>query len=145
NDPIASKTNLPDLEQAVSNVESADGEFNNGTTTKEQQTLEQAAKNTMSSLSIVLTLLSILVAFSISLITIMGLIGENCGPCREAAEDPDGGGLAGRWWRGWARANDMSGFIGAAVVACFAVIVAGWYGGRWILRKRRNASAVQIE
>lgn len=33
---------------------------------------------------------------------IMGLIGDNCTPCQEAAEDPDGGGLAGRWWRGWA-------------------------------------------
>ncbi|KAG8705844.1 hypothetical protein FRC08_001417 [Ceratobasidium sp. 394] len=137
--PISSKTNLPDLERAVSNAESVESrEFDGGMTTKQQQTLEQAAKNTMSSLSIVLTLLSILVAFSISLITIMGQIGENCGPCRAAAEDPDGGGLAGRWWRGWAKANDMSGFIGAAVVGCFAVIVAGWYGGRWILRRRRN-------
>jgi high-affinity nickel-transport protein len=78
--------------------------------------------NMMSGLSIVLTLISILVAFrsinpahkalfyltarfSISLITIMGLIGENCRKCREAAEDEDGGGLAGRWWRGWANAS----------------------------------------
>jgi high-affinity nickel-transport protein len=87
----------------------------------------------------------------------MGLIGENCSACRVAAEDPNGGGLAGKWWRGWARvsldlyaylslpnagscvqANDMSGFIGAAVVGCFAVIVAGWYGGRWIMRRHRS-------
>ncbi|KAG8678770.1 hypothetical protein FRC09_019557, partial [Ceratobasidium sp. 395] len=143
--PISSKSSLPDLERAASNASSVGGGFENGSTTKEQQTLDQAAKNTMSTLSIILTLLSILVAFSISLITIMGLIGENCGPCREAAEDPDGGGLAGRWWRGWARANDMSGFIGAAVVACFAVIVASWYGGRWILRRRNNTSGTQAE
>ena len=39
---------------------------------------------------------------SISLITIMGLIGDNCKRCQEAAEAEDGGGLAGRWWRGWA-------------------------------------------
>lgn len=58
--------------------------------------------NVMSGLSIALTVLSILVAFTISLITIMGLIGENCGKCIEAAEAEDGGGLAGRWWRGWA-------------------------------------------
>lgn len=31
----------------------------------------------------------------------MGLIGDNCKPCQDAANDPDGGGLAGRWWRGW--------------------------------------------
>lgn len=52
---------------------------------------------------------------SISLIQIMGLIGENCGPCSEAAEDPNGGGLAGSWWRAWARANDASGYVGAAI------------------------------
>jgi hypothetical protein len=33
----------------------------------------------------------------------MGLIGDNCRPCREAAEDSHGGGLAGRWWRFWAK------------------------------------------
>ncbi|KAJ7895350.1 hypothetical protein B0H13DRAFT_2338948 [Mycena leptocephala] len=43
----------------------------------------------------------------------MGLIGEQCTPCREAAEAPDGGGLAGRWWIGWASANNNSGYIGA--------------------------------
>ena len=32
----------------------------------------------------------------------MSLIGDNCTSCQEAADDPDGGGLAGRWWRGWA-------------------------------------------
>ncbi|KAG8745874.1 hypothetical protein FRC10_006901, partial [Ceratobasidium sp. 414] len=64
---ISSKPSPPDLERAVSNAESMDavgpGELDGGTTAKQQQTLEQAAKNTMSGLSIVLTLLSILVAF----------------------------------------------------------------------------------
>ncbi|KIM40857.1 hypothetical protein M413DRAFT_19048 [Hebeloma cylindrosporum] len=64
--------------------------------------------NVMSGLSIILTLMSILVAFSISLITIMGLIGEQCKPCREAADATDGGGLAGRWWRGW---RNVSSFV----------------------------------
>ncbi|KAJ3514140.1 hypothetical protein NLJ89_g2553 [Agrocybe chaxingu] len=93
--------------------------------------------NVMSGLSIVLTLMSILVAFSISLITIMGLIGEQCGPCVAAAEADDGhgGGLAGRWWRGWANANEQSGYIGAAIVGAFLVIVIAWYGGRWVARK----------
>lgn len=40
---------------------------------------------------------------SISLIEIMGLIGDNCTQCQDAANDPDGGGLAGSWWRAWAR------------------------------------------
>lgn len=100
-------------------------------------------QNTMSKLSIILTLLSILVAFSISLITIMGLISENCRKCREAAEAEDGGGLAGRWWRGWAKANDQSGWIGAAIVGTFLLVVVGYYGGLWIrgkLRPRRETN-----
>ncbi|KAG5733763.1 Hydrogenase nickel incorporation protein hupN, partial [Termitomyces sp. T112] len=64
--------------------------------------------NVMSGLSIILTIMSILVAFSISLITIMGLIGEQCNRCSRAAEAEDGGGLEGSWWRAWARANDNS-------------------------------------
>ncbi|KZT34588.1 NicO-domain-containing protein [Sistotremastrum suecicum HHB10207 ss-3] len=101
-------------------------------------------RHTMSDLSVFLTLVSILVAFSVSLIVIMGLIGDNCGPCQEAANDPNGGGLAGRWWRGWAKANDDSGFIGAAIVGGFATIFFGWFGARWISRKwkgRRSESA----
>ncbi len=58
--------------------------------------------NAMSNLSILLTVMSIMVAFSISLITTMGLIGDHCTPCQNAANAEDGGGLAGRWWRGWA-------------------------------------------
>lgn len=84
-------------------------------------------KNAMSGLSVILTLMSILVAFryvalntklrlgpfnsqcdwfsSISLITVMGLIGDNCARCQEAAEAEDGGGWAGKWWRGWANVS----------------------------------------
>jgi len=39
---------------------------------------------------------------SISTIEIMGLIGEKCQSCKEAAEAEDGGGIAGAWWRAWA-------------------------------------------
>ncbi|OWZ63602.1 hypothetical protein AYX14_03272 [Cryptococcus neoformans] len=107
----------------------------------------KAKANTMSSLSIILTLLSILVALSISLIEIMGLIGDNCTQCQDAANDPDGGGLAGSWWRAWARANDQSGYIGAAIVGCFAAILAGWYGAKWGKKKwkaRRDANAAIV-
>ncbi|KIJ54554.1 hypothetical protein M422DRAFT_24502 [Sphaerobolus stellatus SS14] len=93
---------------------------------------------TMSNLSIALTILSILVAFSISLITIMGLIGDNCTQCLDAANRKDGGGLAGSWWRGWARANDNSGYIGAGIVGAFVVLVTGWYSCRWTIRYYRE-------
>ncbi|KAJ7073222.1 NicO-domain-containing protein [Mycena belliarum] len=98
---------------------------------------QRVKTNVMSGLSIILTLMSIFVAFSISLITIMGLIGEQCARCQAAANAPDGGGLAGKWWRGWANANDKSGFIGAAIVGSFVVVVACWYGGRRLLSARR--------
>ncbi|TFK28056.1 NicO-domain-containing protein [Coprinopsis marcescibilis] len=94
--------------------------------------------NVMSNLSITLTVLSILVAFSISLITIISLIGENCTQCVEAAEAEDGGGLAGSWWRGWANAAEQSGWIGIAIVGAFIVIVGGWYAGRWIFRRYKK-------
>ncbi|THH20116.1 hypothetical protein EW146_g1211 [Bondarzewia mesenterica] len=80
-------------------------------------------RNMISGLSIILTFMSILVAFCISLITIMGLIGDNCAQCQAAANAEDGGGLAGRWWRFWAKANDNSGYIGAAIVGAFLLVV----------------------
>ncbi|KAI0269739.1 high-affinity nickel-transport protein-domain-containing protein [Gloeopeniophorella convolvens] len=90
-------------------------------------------RNMMSGLSIVLTLMSIVVAFSISLITVMGLVGDNCTQCSAAAENDQG--LAGKWWRFWAKTNDDSGYIGAGIVGSFVVVVGGWYGGRWVFAK----------
>ncbi|CAK9782757.1 NicO-domain-containing protein [Cutaneotrichosporon oleaginosum] len=96
-----------------------------------------AAKTaTMGSLSISLTLLSIVVALSISLIEILGLIGENCARCTAAAEAEDGGGLEGSWWRAWAAANDASGYVGAAIVGVFVVILLVYHGARWWWKKR---------
>ncbi|KAI0043452.1 NicO-domain-containing protein [Auriscalpium vulgare] len=96
-------------------------------------------RNMMSQLSIVLTAMSIIVAFSISLITIMGLIGDNCSRCRNAADADDGhgGGRSGSWWRFWAKANDNSGYIGAGIVGSFVVVVCGWYVGRWAAGRYR--------
>lgn len=81
-------------------------------------------RSTMSELGIILTTLSILLAFrsvnevtawrptrllishrSISLIEILGLIGANCGKCQAGATAPGGGGLAGAWWRAWAQVS----------------------------------------
>jgi nickel/cobalt transporter (NiCoT) family protein len=89
---------------------------------KEAQRELMVKRNMMSGLSILLTLMSIVVAFryefppqpttsnptdtvSISLITIMGLIGDNCVTCSGAAKNDKG--LAGRWWRFWAEVRDL--------------------------------------
>ncbi|BEJ12895.1 hypothetical protein CspHIS471_0300690 [Cutaneotrichosporon sp. HIS471] len=96
-----------------------------------------AAKTaTMGSLSISLTILSIVVALAISLIEVMGLIGENCRRCVKAAEAEDGGGLEGSWWRAWARANDASGYVGAAIVGVFVLILVVYHGALWWWKKR---------
>lgn len=43
------------------------------------------------------------------------------------------------------KANDNSGYIGAAIVGAFVIIVAGWYGGRRAIRKYRERSRVVLE
>lgn len=105
-------------------------------------------RGTGSMLSQLLTLLSILLAFAISIITLMGLIGENCDRCARAAskqDDTHDGGLEGRWWLFWQQANDASGIIGACIVGGFAAILIVWYAGRAILRRhaRRQAQPPQ--
>ncbi|KIP10218.1 hypothetical protein PHLGIDRAFT_266160 [Phlebiopsis gigantea 11061_1 CR5-6] len=131
----------------VSLKAATEGEDGDGEGNEERLRQIRIKRNAMSGLSIMLTLMSILVAFTISLIEIMGLIGDNCKACQDAANDPDGGGLAGRWWRGWAAANDQSGYIGAAIVGCFVAIVAVWYGGSdgscW--RVRLKSEIINIE
>ncbi|KAF5385618.1 hypothetical protein D9757_005552 [Collybiopsis confluens] len=102
-------------------------------------------QNAISKLSIMLTLMSIIVALSISLIEIMALIGDNCTPCRNSADAQDGGGLSGRWWRGWARASDQIGYIGAAIVGAFVALVGGWHAVAWIIRRSpKTSAAVEI-
>ncbi|EJC97755.1 NicO-domain-containing protein [Fomitiporia mediterranea MF3/22] len=139
-DPLVKKTNVhdsgADIEEAVPSLHEGAVDRNEPDTPMTRRSL-RVKQHTMSGLSIALTLISILVAFSISFITIMGLIGENCVPCQRAANAPDGGGLAGSWWRGWEKANDASGFIGAAIVGGFILVLAGWYIGLWALRKMK--------
>ena len=68
----------------------------------------------------------------------MGLIGDNCKRCRESAEADDGGGLAGKWWRAWANANDHFELIGVGIVGAFVLVVFAWYGWRWGVRMVTN-------
>lgn len=111
--------NIP-TSQPLDNTSAADTVDRSDLNSSALERTTRVKLHTMSNLSIVLTLVSILVAFrcdtlvsspramsqflggSISLITIMSLIGEQCGPCQKAAMATDGG-LAGSWWRGWAK------------------------------------------
>ncbi|KAJ7134716.1 high-affinity nickel-transport protein-domain-containing protein [Mycena epipterygia] len=142
NRPLAAPPNEPEGptpptdEVAEKSAHSLKDDGDTQTTTQVARDL-RVKLNVMSGLSIVLTLMSIFVAFSISLITIMGLIGDNCTRCQGAANAADGGGLAGKWWRGWVKANDNSGYIGAAIVGAFVVVVACWYASRRLLSARR--------
>ncbi|KAI0031074.1 high-affinity nickel-transport protein-domain-containing protein [Vararia minispora EC-137] len=101
-------------------------------------------RHLMSNLSVILTAMSIVVAFSISLITIMGLIGSNCARCSRAAGAEGGGGLEGSWWRFWAAANNNSGYIGAGIVGSFVVVVGAWYGIRQLGSWRRGRSVGKV-
>ena len=37
--------------------------------------------------------------------------------------------------RGNVKANDKSGYIGAAIVGGFLLVVVGWYGAQWAAKK----------
>jgi len=116
-------------------LEDADAKIRN--IRREAQRELLVKRNMMSGLSILLTLMSIVVAFSISLITVMGLIGDKCATCRAAAKNDKS--LTGGWWRFWAEANDNSGYIGAGIVGSFVLVVGGRYGGRWVFSKWKRA------
>lgn len=107
----------------------------------EEEDMTRPDSSTSTSLSHLLTLLSILLAFAISIITLMGLIGENCDRCVRAAVEQDetqDGGLEGRWWLFWQKANDASGIIGACIVGGFVAILLVWYLGKAISKRYRS-------
>ena len=114
------------------------------------------APATATRFSHLITLASILLAFVISAIQILGLIGENCARCARAADkqqeheewsptDPNSaeqrpppGGLEGRWWLFWRRCGEESGIIGAGIVGAFAVALLAWYLYRLACRVHRK-------
>lgn len=108
------------------------------------------SSSTFSSLSLLLTLLSILLAFSIGVIVLLGLIGDSCKRCSRAADKQDesgNGGLEGRFWLAWRNANDQSGLVGAGIVGTFALILIGYVTfkvGRKKLRARRQRRLEEV-
>lgn len=90
-------------------------------------------------MSIILTLLSIIIAFAIGIIQLLCLIGDRCSRCSRAAdkqESTGNGGLEGRWWLTWRKAGDNFGYIGAAIVGTFALSVSGYFLVRWLRSQR---------
>lgn len=101
--------------------------------------IQPAKAQLYSELSIVLTIISIIVAFAISIIEFMGIAVEKCASCAEAAENSSG--LDGRWWRFWQACNDSSGYIGAGIVGVM-LLCGGVYIG---LRKYRRRQLARLE
>ncbi|GAA6015519.1 hypothetical protein JCM11491_004380 [Sporobolomyces phaffii] len=99
------------------------------------------------SMSVVLTVISIVVAFLISLTEFMGLALEECASCSDAAENDLG--LSGQWWRFWQAINDNSGYLGAGVVGIFISVFGGWAIAHWWknrkLRKAHSPRTSPIE
>lgn len=101
--------------------------------------IQPAKARLYSELSIVLTIISIIVAFAISIIEFMGIAIEKCSSCADAAENSSG--LDGRWWRFWQACNDSSGYIGAGIVGVMLLCGAVYIG----LRKYRRRQATKLE
>ncbi|GAA5952511.1 hypothetical protein JCM21900_003400 [Sporobolomyces salmonicolor] len=100
------------------------------------------------SMSVVLTVISIVVALLISITEFMGLALQECASCADAADNDPG--LPGRWWRFWSAVNDNSGYLGAGVVSIFVLAFSGWgvqhYWRRRQERRRRPAQGhVEME
>ncbi|KAK4051698.1 hypothetical protein OIO90_004648 [Microbotryomycetes sp. JL221] len=106
--------------------------------------LPQANQDKLLKIQIVLTVMSILIAFLISWVQFMSLALEKCTSCADAAENDPG--LSGRWWRFWAELGDDSTYIGAGVVALFVIVFGTWLAvhewRKWQARKHLGATSI---
>ncbi|GAA5855553.1 hypothetical protein JCM5353_006025 [Sporobolomyces roseus] len=109
---------------------------------KEMRILMAQDQDKLLSMSVVLTVISIVVALLISITEFMGLALEECASCSEAAENDSG--LSGQWWRFWQSINDNSGYLGAGVVGLFICVFGGWGIGRW-WKRRQARKALALE
>ncbi|WFC94476.1 hypothetical protein MBRA1_001106 [Malassezia brasiliensis] len=94
-----------------------------------------------------LTLLSIIIAFAVSIIEILGLIGSECSQCSAAADrqaETHDGGLAGRWWLWWRWCNDNFGWIGIGITGAFFLAVGIALGVTIYLSKRRSVRRAHL-
>ncbi|WFC97678.1 hypothetical protein MYAM1_000397 [Malassezia yamatoensis] len=96
--------------------------------------------------TLLLTVLSIVIAFTVSIIELLGLIGSECTQCTEAADrqsESQNGGLAGRWWLWWRWCNDNFQWIGIGITAAFFLTVGVALAATiWITTRRRKHRAI---
>ncbi|GAA5906459.1 HoxN/HupN/NixA family nickel/cobalt transporter [Sporobolomyces salmoneus] len=109
---------------------------------KEMRLIMAQDQDKLLSMSVVLTVISIVVALLISITEFMGLALEECKKCSEQAENDPG--LSGQWWRFWAAINDNSGYLGAGVVGIFVCVFGGWAIANW-WRNRKARKLKQQE
>ncbi|GAA5980144.1 hypothetical protein JCM5350_001778 [Sporobolomyces pararoseus] len=101
---------------------------------KEMRLIMAQDQDKLLSMSVVLTVISIVVALLISITEFMGLALEECSKCSDAAENDPG--LSGQWWRFWQAINDNSGYLGAGVVGIFISIFGGWAIMTWWKKRK---------
>ncbi|GAA5907238.1 hypothetical protein JCM6882_008398 [Rhodosporidiobolus microsporus] len=117
------------------------GEVNEDLAEERARALPMPDQDKLLNISVVLTVISIVVALLISITEFMGLALEKCASCSDDAENDPG--LSGRWWRFWQAVNDNSGYLGAGVVGLFIIVFATW-GVAHYLQKRKE-KRVQLE
>lgn len=141
--PVISEDSKADESQSPDIEKGAEASEKNDEATEDKapqvQPRSPARRELYSDLSIALTVMSIFVAFAISIIEFMGLALEKCAQCLEAAESSSG--LDGRWWRLWAAMNDNSGYIGAGIVGAMLFCGIGFISLRkWKARQEKRVS-----
>ncbi|GAA5822526.1 hypothetical protein JCM11251_006368 [Rhodosporidiobolus azoricus] len=117
------------------------GEVDEDVAEERARALPMPDQDKLLSISVVLTIISIVVALLISITEFMGLALEKCASCSDAAENDPG--LSGRWWRFWEAVNDNSGYLGAGVVGLFIVVFATWGVAHWL--QKRKARRAELE
>lgn len=151
-EPLQQQQQERDQEEDKSDIKTEDNSASPTSRGQDAHTLRNLSTSAQN-LSLLLTLLSIIMAFVISIIVIMSLLAGNCKPCARSLElhnepitDTDGtilnnGGLAGRWWNFWDQAGEQSGYIGAGIAGLFLVLVLAWWAGKTLSKRCTHKKA----